>query len=133
MSDTLYCTIVTPGGVALDARADFVAVPLYDGEIGIAVDRAPLIGRIGYGEFRLRREGEVTRYYVDGGFVQVADNRVTVLTGRAIPAEEVDQQAAKEQIAAVLKRPAPSAETLEIRDRQLAQARGQIRVARRAE
>ncbi len=133
MADTLYCTIVTPEMVALDARADFVAVPLYDGEIGIAVDRAPLIGRVGYGEFRLLREGKVTRYYVDGGFVQVANNRVTILTGRAIPADEVDQQAAKEQIAAALKRPAPSAETLEIRDRLLAQARGQIRVARRAE
>ena len=133
MPDMLYCTIVTPEAVALDVSAEFIAVPLYDGEIGIAPHRAPLIGRLGHGEFRLRRKDELKRYYLDGGFVQVAENRVTILTDRAVPAAEVDGKAAQEQLATALKQPASTEETMKIRDRQLARARGQMLVARRNE
>ena len=52
-------------------KADFVALPLYDGEIGIAPGHSPLIGRLGYGEMRIKPGGRRSRYYVDGGFVQV--------------------------------------------------------------
>jgi F-type H+-transporting ATPase subunit epsilon len=131
MSKVLYCTIVTPEKIALDERADLVAATLYDGEIGIAPGRAPLVGRLGYGEFRLRRDDTVKRYYLDGGFIQVAANRVTILTDRAIPAAEVDVRAVEEEIATVLKQPAPSVQAMKARDRRLARARGQLRVARR--
>ncbi len=131
MSNTLYCTIVTPESLALDARADFVALPLYDGEMGIAPDHSPLIGRLGYGELRLRSGSQETRYYVDGGFVQVADNQVSIITGRVVPASEVDQDAARTQLDNAVKRVAKTNESREIRDRLIAQARGQLRVARR--
>ncbi len=41
----LQCIVVTPEATVLDEMVDFVALPLYDGEIGIAPGRAPLIGR----------------------------------------------------------------------------------------
>ena len=41
---------------SLETTAEFVALPLYDGEIGILPGRAPLIGRLGYGELRTRGE-----------------------------------------------------------------------------
>jgi F-type H+-transporting ATPase subunit epsilon len=67
---------------------------------------------LGYGEMRLNRDGKSRRYYVDGGFVQVADNVVSVLTGKAVPAEKLDSaEAAK--------------------DLDVAQARAQLRVAGR--
>ncbi len=133
MPNTLYCTIVTPESLALDARADFVALPLYDGEMGIAPEHSPLIGRLGYGELRLRSGSEVTRLYVDGGFVQVSDNQVAIMTGRVIPANEVDVDAAQTQLDKAVKRVAKTTEAREIRDRLMAQARGQLRVARRGE
>ena len=80
MAKLLQCTVVTPEQKALDQAADFVALPLYDGEIGIGVDHSPLIGRLGYGEMRLRQGDKTSRYYLDGGFVQVLSNQVTVLT-----------------------------------------------------
>jgi F-type H+-transporting ATPase subunit epsilon len=132
MSGKVYCTIVTPEKTALDQRADFVALPLYDGEFGVAADHSPVIGRLGFGELRLRLDDVVTRFYVDGGFVQVADNRVTVLTGHALPAEQVDEAAATRQLKEALKRPAGTRELMQIRDRLIAQARAQLRVARRA-
>src|SRR6187200_1596693 len=85
-ADTLRCIIVTPEATLLDTAADFVALPLFDGEAGIAPGRAPLIGRLGYGELRVRQGAQTQRFYVDGGFVQVADNLVSVLTNKAVPA-----------------------------------------------
>ncbi len=128
----LKCTIVTPEATALDRLADFVALPLFDGEIGIAPRHSPLIGRLGYGELRLHDGSNVLRYYLDGGFVQVVENTVSILTNRAVPADKIDEPAAEEMLSTALARDATTPELLEIRDRLVAQARGQLRVKRRA-
>jgi F-type H+-transporting ATPase subunit epsilon len=127
----LTCTVVTPEQTALETKADFVALPLFDGEIGIMANHSPLIGRLGFGEMRIKQGSQTVSYYVDGGFVQVADNVVAVLTNRAVPAKNLDAAAAEAQLHAALERPANSPELFEIRDRQVAQARAQIRTARR--
>jgi F-type H+-transporting ATPase subunit epsilon len=129
---TLTCTVVTPEQTALETKADFVALPLYDGEIGISPNHSPLIGRLGYGEMRIKSGGTTVAYYGDGGFVQVADNVVAVLTNRAVPAKNLDPAAAESQLATALQRPGNSPELLEIRERAIAQARAQLRTARRA-
>jgi F-type H+-transporting ATPase subunit epsilon len=131
MAESLTCTIVTPEQTALETKAEFVALPLFDGEIGIAANHSPLIGRLGYGEMRIKTGNTTLSYYVDGGFVQVADNVVAVLTNRAVPSKSLDPAAAETQLTAALARPANSPELFEIRDRAVAQARAQIRTARR--
>ena len=75
-----------------------MALPLFDGEIGIARDHTPLIGRLGYGEMRITRQGKTVRYYVEGGFVEVAEDVVTVLASRAVPSAELDDAVAEEQL-----------------------------------
>lgn len=127
----LTCIVVTPENVALESEADFVALPLYDGEIGIGKDHTPMIGRLGFGEMRIRNAQGESRYYLDGGFVQVADNVVSVLTSRAIPAEGVDAAAARKMLETALAKPIQTDELLAIRDREIRQARAQIRVAGR--
>ena len=94
----LQCVVVTPERVLLDEVVDFAALPLYDGELGVAPGRAPLIGRLGFGELRIRVGTTTRRYFVDGGFAQVRDNVVTVLTNRAIAAEAIDRVAAEEEL-----------------------------------
>ena len=128
----LNCIVVTPEKTAVESKADFIVLPLFDGEIGIAAGRAPLIGRLGFGEMRLKVGDEVTRYYLDGGFVQVAGDVVSVLTNRAMLASEIDGQAAHQQLGESLKLSTATAELEVIRDRGIAQARGQIRVSQRA-
>jgi F-type H+-transporting ATPase subunit epsilon len=125
----LQLIVVTPEETVLEAAVDFAAIPLFDGEIGFMPGRAPMIGRLGYGELRFTSGGKSTRYYVDGGFVQVAGNVVSVLTNRATPAAKIDRQAAEEQLASARGRKANSEELLEIRDRLERQARAQIRLA----
>jgi F-type H+-transporting ATPase subunit epsilon len=125
----IKCIVVTPEATALEEQADFVALPLYDGELGIAPGHSPMIGRLGYGEMRLKDGGKTSRYYIDGGFVQVADNVVSVLTNRAVPVERIDVEAARRQLEEAQKRPANSPELMEIRDRLVAQARAQLHLA----
>ncbi len=128
----LQCVVVTPEATVLDEQVTFVALPLYDGEIGIAPNHSPMIGRLGYGEMRLSAGGKTRKYYVDGGFVQVADNVVSVLTGRAVPAEQVDGRVAAELLARALTRKADTPELMALRDRVVDQARAQIRIAEHA-
>ena len=130
----LQCVVVTPEATVIDTPAEFVALPLFDGEVGIAPGRSPLIGRLGFGELRIRHgRAAETRMYVDGGFVQVADNVVSVLTNRAIPANSLDTSVAQEQLRSALASHAAGDQEMAIRDRLISQARGQLRVARRAE
>ena len=125
------CIVVTPEETALQTPAQFIALPLFDGEIGIAPGRAPLIGRLGHGEMRVREGTKTLRYYVDGGFVEVNGDLVSVLTNRAVKAEDLDPEVAEAELEAARKKPANTTELMGIRDRAVAQSRGQLRVARR--
>src|SRR5580765_4747492 len=66
----LRCVIVTPEKAILDERADFVVLPMVDGELGVLPQHAPLIGRLGKGELRITRAGAVQKWQVTGGFAQ---------------------------------------------------------------
>ena len=132
MKDSLSVVVVTPEQTVLEAEADFVALPLYDGEIGLLPGRAPLIGRLGPGEMRLKKDGTTTSYYLDGGFVQVVDNVVSVMTSRAMLASRINVAAAEQLLAAETKKAAPTVEEQSIRDRHIAQARAQLHTARKA-
>lgn len=129
----LQCVVVTPEKTALEQEASFVVVPLFDGEFGIGKGHGPTIGRLGFGELRIKDSaGKVDRFYVDGGFVQVADDVVTLLTGRITPADQLNAAAAEEQLTEAMKRPVNTDELLHQRDRAIEQARSQIRIAHRS-
>ena len=128
---SLRCVIVTPERAVLDQNVDFVALPMYDGELGVLPGRAPLIGRLGYGELRIRNDGNTRRFFVDGGFAQVRSNVVTLLTSKALRAEEIDTQAASRALQEN-QGMATSPEAQEMRRKGQERARGQLRVAERA-
>lgn len=128
----LRVVVVTPETTLLDDAADFVALPLFDGEIGVAPLHSPMIGRLGFGEMRIVRNEVERRIYVDGGFVQVADNVVSVLTNRSVDVKDLNAAAAEEQLKAAMKQKADTDELLAIRDRAVAQSRAQLRALRRA-
>ena len=78
----------------LDETAEMVIVPMFDGELGVLQGRAPIIGRLGAGELRLKTGDVSKRWFVEAGFVQVRSNVVTVLTANARPATEVTSEMA---------------------------------------
>ena len=128
----LNCIVVTPEETAVEAVVESVVVPLIDGEMGILPNHAAMIGRLGAGELRLRTGDQLERFFLEGGFIQVADNTVSVLTGRAIPVEQLDASAAGGQLESALAEPAVGIEQMEARDQLVLQLRAQQRVARRS-
>lgn len=127
----VQCVVVTPERAVVDETVDFVAIPMYDGELGVAPGRAALIGRLGYGELRTRRGPTVHRYFIDGGFVQVRENVVSVLTPRAMRAEQIDVERATRELEAA-KAPAANPEAQNEQLKAQERARAQIRVAQRS-
>ena len=124
----LQCVVVTPERAVLDETVDFVALPMYDGELGVAPGRAALIGRLGYGELRTRVGARVHRFYVDGGFVQVRNNVVTVLTPKALKAEEISADMAVRALEAA-QVPGKTPEQQDAQLRAQDRARAQLRIA----
>jgi F-type H+-transporting ATPase subunit epsilon len=109
MKGRVRCVVVTPERAVLDEIAEMVILPMVDGELGVLHGRAPIIGRLGAGELRLKTAGVSKRYFVEAGFVQVRSNVVTVLTAKAQPAEEVTAAMAEAASAEAASLPATNA------------------------
>jgi F-type H+-transporting ATPase subunit epsilon len=126
----IQCTVVTPERTELECEANFVTLPMYDGELGVGKGRAALIGRLGYGILRLDIEGEIRRFFIDGGFAQVENDSISVLTSRAIPADQLDVETAEQAVQQAAQMPGGNTELMQIRDQALLRARGMLRAAR---
>ncbi len=81
--DSLHVLVISPEKTVYDDRADMVVAPAWDGEVGILRGHAPLMALLGSGEIRVSRGGSTQKFHVEGGFLQVADNVVTVLSEKA--------------------------------------------------
>lgn len=127
--DRLQCVVVTPERKVLDEAVDFAALPLYDGELGVLPGRSPLIGRLGYGELRIRTGGFTRHFFIDGGFAQIRDDVVTLLTSRAIPQRDINTMAANHDLEQARSRRARTDLEQDEKARALARARAQLRVA----
>jgi F-type H+-transporting ATPase subunit epsilon len=124
--------VVTPEATVVDAETAFVALPLFDGEMGVAANHAPLIGRLGVGELRFDAAGQTVRYFVDGGFVQIADNVVSIMAGRAQLAAEIDVEQARSQLSAASGETAAGDEQIRDREKKAARARAMVHVGQRS-
>lgn len=126
---TFHLSVVTPERVVLETEARSVVLPAYDGQLGILAHRAPLLARLGAGRLSAETaEGEEV-YFVDGGFAQMVDNRLTVLTEQASRPEELDRDAARQELVEALALPTPDAAAQTAKARAVASARARLRLA----
>jgi F-type H+-transporting ATPase subunit epsilon len=78
----LKVSVISPEAVLFEGETDSVVAPAYDGEVGILTDHAPLMALLGQGQLRLG-SGSDRRFNVSGGFLQVLNNQVRVVTEKA--------------------------------------------------
>ena len=76
----LTVAVVSPETTVYEGTAQSVVAPAYDGEVGIMPGHAPLLTLLGEGTLRI---GNDVKFKVTGGFMQVADNQVRVVTESA--------------------------------------------------
>jgi F-type H+-transporting ATPase subunit epsilon len=83
MADSLKVAIISPERTVYEGDAEMVVAPAWDGEVGVLRGHAPMLVLLGAGQMRIRSEGSERRFNVEGGFMQVADDVVTVLSESA--------------------------------------------------
>ncbi len=125
----LHCSLITPESKVFEGEVDFVSIPAHDGEIGILLHRAPLVCQLGAGRMKVRNRDEVQTWFVDAGFAQVVDNRVIVLTQKALRPEELNHGEAARQLEAARKMPATDDDSFRKRSRAEASARAKLRMS----
>lgn len=95
MAKTFQVDVVSPEATVWSGEATFVIARTPDGEIGILADHEPVMGALETGAVVVESEGGRTTIGVHGGFLQILDNQVTLLTDRATVAEGGKEKAAE--------------------------------------
>ena len=76
----LKISVISPEATLFEGEARQLVAPAFDGEVGILENHAPMVTVLGKGELRI---GDGARFNVEGGFMQVVDNVVRVVTEKA--------------------------------------------------
>lgn len=84
MAKLFQVDVVSPEATVWSGMATIVIAKTADGELGVMADHEPLMGSLATGAVIIQAEsGERTTVGVHGGFIQVLDNQVTLITDRA--------------------------------------------------
>lgn len=98
-ANQIQVRLVTPDHILVDQGAAAVELPTVSGYIEVLPGHAPLLSELGSGEVRLHGgEGGDQRYHVSWGFVEVLPERVTILADAAQRPEEIDANAARQEL-----------------------------------
>ena len=79
----LTVSVISPEKVLYEGEAASVVAPAFDGELGILTGHAPMITALGRGTLRVEGGAGNQRFTVEGGFLQVVDDQVRVVTEQA--------------------------------------------------
>lgn len=91
MSDRkLYCEVITPEKILYQGDVDMVIAPGTVGELGILPLHMPLVTTLKVGELRLKRDDEQDYIAIDGGYLEVMEDKVTILADAAEYASKMD-------------------------------------------
>jgi F-type H+-transporting ATPase subunit epsilon len=85
-STALRVSVITPEATIFEGEATQVVAPAWNGSLGVRPGHAPLMALLGTGTLRIDSGGSSKSYAVSGGFLQVVDNTVTVLSESATAA-----------------------------------------------
>jgi F-type H+-transporting ATPase subunit epsilon len=111
------CKLVTPASALVDDQVVYASVPAWDGLMGFLPDRAAFLGKLGLGELRLdmadtdKGPGGTRSFILDGGFIRMAGDVMTILAERAVDVSALTASDAEAELkaAAGMKDPAEKA------------------------
>lgn len=129
-TSTFQCSVITPERPVLECDASFVSFPAHDGEIGALVNRGPLVCKLGIGVLRVETPDEKHTLFIDGGFAQVADNHLTILTEQAKKKDEIDVDAVNKAMSDAGSMATATVEAVEAKGDAIKRARVQLKIAK---
>lgn len=93
---TVTVNIVTPDGPVYDGEVTMVIAKTTSGEIGVLPGHIPMVAPLAIGAVKLNKEGGQTELVaVNGGFIEVRPDKISILASSAEVAESIDLARAK--------------------------------------
>ena len=130
---TVQLEIITAERVVYSDDVDVVVAPGIEGELGILSHHAALMTMLQPGELMVRKDGQESYLAVTGGFLEVMENKVTILADAAEHSEEIDEERAQAAIKSAQERIAMRSADVDLEQTvaQLRRAQARLSVARR--
>jgi F-type H+-transporting ATPase subunit epsilon len=93
MANTIHVDVVSAEESIYSGEAEFVVLPGVMGELGVYPKHTPLITQIKPGEVRIKVPGQAEEQivFVQGGYLEIQPDVVTVLSDTAIRAKDLDE------------------------------------------
>ncbi|MFC2948903.1 F0F1 ATP synthase subunit epsilon [Virgibacillus sediminis] len=125
---TLTVSVVTPDGPVLEESFDMVSCKAESGELGILPGHIPLVAPLSIAAVRLKNGNKTTPLAVNGGFMEVRPDKVTILAQSAEKPEDIDVQRAKEAKARAERRLQAKQDNIDFQRAELALKRAMNRI-----
>ena len=107
---SLHVALVVPDRELWSGEADMVIAKTAEGDIGVLTGHSPVFGILAEGSITDILGEETVRAAVSGGFLSVADDKVSILAAQAQLGGEVNVEQARQELAAALAEAMPGAE-----------------------
>lgn len=131
MADRFRCSLVTPEAKLVDEDVNYASIPAWDGQLGVAPGRAPILAKLGIGSLRLEFPAGGQRWFlIEGGFAQMVHNHLTIVANRALAAEKAIESDANRELEEALAVVATSDEGFEAKQAAVEAARQKRHLAR---
>ena len=97
---TVQVNIVTPDGPVYDSEVTMVVAKTVSGEIGVLAGHIPMVAPLAIGAVKLNKaDGSQELLAVNGGFIEVRPDKISILAPAAEIAESIDVARAKQALA----------------------------------
>jgi len=135
VAHTIHVDVVSLEEQIYEGEAEFVVLPGVSGELGVYPRHTPLLTQIKAGVVRIKLPGQAEEVpvFVQGGFLEVQPDRITVLADSAVRASDLDEAAILEakRAAEELISKKMSAEEVAIAEAELATSIAQLQALRK--
>ncbi|MGQ9499306.1 MAG: F0F1 ATP synthase subunit epsilon [Dissulfurimicrobium sp.] len=131
MANKFLLEIVTPTRLVVSEQVDLATAPGVDGVFGVMANHSPLLATLKIGEMHYTNGAKSERLAVSGGFCEISNNRMTVLTEAAEISTEIDVERAlraKERAERRLQEAQQQKEKIDVARAQAALARSIVRL-----
>ena len=128
MEQTFKLEIITPYRVFYSGPAEMLIVDSVDGEIGILPGHEPVVTPVAIGIGKIKTDGVWKEAAVSDGFLEIEDNRVTVLVSAAEWPEEIDVERAERSLKRARDRLADTSTVWELKRAEKAMRRASLRL-----
>ncbi|MBW0432032.1 ATP synthase F1 subunit epsilon [Leptospira yasudae] len=108
----LNVSVISPEKILYKGEVDSLVVPGSEGFFGILPNHAPLVAVLGIGVLEIRKGEKVKALSVEGGFIEVKENSVSILTDHGALKDDIDLEAEKKALAEAEKLPPSDSKNL---------------------